>query len=150
MWQDCTAYTRAAHTQMEQAVQQVQQVKGESFSGCSFCRAPQAICHLWTERYPAQGTKTASFQRVGGGQCQFPQVVVLTLAAIISQRIAPLPGGGREWGWIQEEISKVPGFGDGRGSKEENWNRLWRWLRGRVVSNSIETSRMVWVMYHLG
>ena len=86
-WKDCHRHTPAAEKQMEKVLAQIQTVQMQRYSGCSFCLAPQAICHLWREKYQASGTRTASFQRVLGQRCQYPGLVYEVAAAVISQRL---------------------------------------------------------------
>jgi hypothetical protein len=148
-WKDCQRHTQAAEEQMERVLVQVQTVQMQKYSCCSFCLAPQAICHLWREKHQASGTRTASFERVPGQQCQYLGLVCKVVAAVISQRLGE-DEGGVEWQWVQKQMQTQAGFCDSGAAREDKFNRLYRWLGLKMVSNSVELSTMVWFLYHLG
>ena len=95
----------------------------QRYSSCSFCLAPQAICHLWREKYQASGTRTASFQRVLGQQCQYPGLVYEVAAAVISQRLGE-DKDGTEWQWVTKQMQTQAGFWDSGAAREDKWKRL--------------------------
>jgi superfamily II DNA helicase RecQ len=148
-WKDCQGHSQGAEERMERVLTQVQRVQMQRYSCCSFCLAPQAVCHVWREKHQASESRTASFQRAPGQQCQHPGLVSEVAAAVISQRLGEHEDS-IEWQWVSKQMQTQAAFWDGRAAREDQWARLWRWLGQRVVSNSLELSGMVWLLYHLG
>jgi len=71
------------------------------------------------------------------------------VAAVISQNMGDL-SNPEEWQWVWGEMQKTPGWGGGSSEPGKNLRVLWKWLGLKVVSNSIEMSRMVQMIYYLG
>ena len=134
---------------MEAVFEKVKALHCEKYSGCLFCWAPQAVCHLWEEKHVTSGTRTTAFQRCQGGRCQYPKLVLQVVAAVVSQRMGDLTDQ-EEWLWVQEEMQKIPGFWDASSEESKRWDLLWKWLGLKKVSNSIEMSCMVQMIYYLG
>ena len=148
-WRDCQRHTQAAKEQMERVLARIQTVPMQRYSCCSFCLAPQAICHLWREKDQTSGTRTTAFQRVPGQQCQYPELSCQVAAAVISQRLEE-DEGCADWQWVQKQIRNQGGSWDSRAGRDDKRDQLWRWLGLKVVSNSIELNAMVWLLYHIG
>jgi superfamily II DNA helicase RecQ len=148
-WQSCQQHSSSASQQMEAVFEKVKALHCEKYSGCLFCWAPQAVCHLWEEKYITSGTRTTAFQRCQGGRCQYPKLVPQVVAAVVSQRMGDLTDR-EEWLWVQEEMQKIPGFWDASSEESKRWDLLWKWLGLKKVSNSIEMSCMVQMIYYLG
>lgn len=148
-WQSCKQHSAYAGQQMEVVFPKVKEIQPERYSGCWLCWAPQAICHTWEEKHAAIGSRCAAFQRRPGGRCQYLGLVQQVVAAVISQNMGDL-SNPEEWQWVWGEMQKTPGWGGGSSEPGKNLRVLWKWLGLKVVSNSIEMSRMVQMIYYLG
>jgi superfamily II DNA helicase RecQ len=148
-WQSCWVHSRCAQQAMEKVMVEMKyKVEMERFSGCRFCCAPQSICHLWIEKTMGSGSKTASFTMQKGNSCQYKGLVEEIAGAMVSQRMCE-GGNGAEWEWVIGEMMKVSGFREGRRAGGEEMEQLWKWMGRRVVSNGIEMSEIVRMIYQM-
>jgi len=135
-WRECS-YERSEIGKMERVLGTIEQIPFERYSGCSFCRVPQKVCHLWEEdnvRGPIR------FKRRKGGKCQYEGVLLPVAAAIQSFR-----WDDRMALWLEKEQESV-------GYEElypelDTWEKQKRWFGRKVVWHGIEISELSRMVY---
>jgi len=140
-WRECDC-RESERRFFEGVLRIIEQIKFERYSGCSFCRVPQKVCHLWEEdkvRGPIM------FKRRMGGKCQYEGVLLPIAAAIQAFR----------WNrdssmqlWLEREQEEVNY--EGSHPNEDIGEKEKRWFGKKVVLHGIETSQLNKMVYVFG
>ena len=80
-WKECGSGS-ADKAAMEETVLALEKVKFQSFSGCDYCRRPQAVCELWAKSTNSYGW--AIFKKRQGVQCRYGVWLSEATAALIT------------------------------------------------------------------
>jgi hypothetical protein len=80
-WKECGSGS-ADKAAMEVTVLALEKVKFQSFSGCDYCRRPQAVCELWARSTNAYGWTV--FNKRQGVQCRYGLWLSEATAALIA------------------------------------------------------------------
>ena len=80
-WKECGSGS-ADKAAMEETVLALEKVRFQSFSGCDYCRRPQAVCELWERSTNAYGW--AIFKKRQGVQCRYGLWLIEATAALIA------------------------------------------------------------------
>ena len=100
-WKECGSDS-ADKVAMEETLLRLERVKFQSFSGCDYCRRPQAVCGLWAKSTNAYGW--AIFKKRQGVQCRYGQWLSEGAAALMAF-------GSRDWlGEERDGVAKQEGF----------------------------------------
>lgn len=89
-WKGCGSGP-ADKAAMEGALMRLGSVKFASFSGCDYCRRPQAVCELWARSTNAYGWTT--FKKRQGVQCRYGSWLSEGVAALMAFESKDLLGG---------------------------------------------------------
>ena len=140
-WRECCC-RESERRFFEGVLRIIEQIEFERYSGCSFCRVPQKVCHLWEEdnvRGPMM------FKRRMGGKCQYEGVLLPIAAAIQAFR----------WNrdssmqlWLEREQEEVNH--EGSHPNEDIREKEKRWFGKKVVLHGIETSQLNKMVYVFG
>ena len=130
----------------------VESVEMERYSGCEFCKAPQAICGLWQKGHMKNAR---GFSRSRHGRCQFEGVLEVACAALLAFRMKDeveewvkkeaekekairYRKRGEIWmGEVEEEMTR-----DGEGAK--------KWLGRKVSDSKVDMSGLCQILSELG
>lgn len=100
-WKECGSGP-ADKAAMEGALMRLGSVKFESFSGCDYCRRPQAVCELWARSTNAYGWTT--FKKRQGVQCRYGSWLSEGVAALMAF-------GSKDWlGEERDGVAKADSF----------------------------------------
>ena len=83
-WRECRV-RGGDREKMANSLERMMEVQFESYSGCTFCKMPQKVCHLWEEVHRRGGQ--ARFTRKRGGSCQYEGVLLTIAAAVVFFRL---------------------------------------------------------------
>ena len=139
-WRECRV-REGDRENMARALERMMEVRFERYSGCTFCKMPQKVCHLWEEVHGRGGQ--ARFTRKRGGSCQYEGVLLTIAAAVVF-----FDWSNEKEDWMEKEQEKV-GFGQGLEGLDE-WEVGKRWYGRKVVSKGIEMSELCRIVYMFG
>ena len=131
-WEECRYAEKEDLEKMSNVLRVTEAIQFERFSGCSFCKVPQKVCHLWEEvnvRGPMR------YKRVKGGKCQYEGVLLPVAAAVQAFRF-----GEKEMDWIDEELRKT-GFREGLEDLDDLEVGK-KWLGRKIVLGGVEMSEL--------
>lgn len=100
-WKACES-DFADKAAMEETLLRLESVKFQSFSGCDYCRRPQAVCELWAKSTNAYGWTI--FKKRQGVQCRYGQWLSEGAAALMAF------GSGDWLGEEMDAVAKQDGF----------------------------------------
>lgn len=80
-WKECGSGS-ADKAAIEETLLALEKVKFQSFSGCDYCRRPQAVCELWARSTNAYGWTI--FKKRQGVQCRYGSWLSEAAAALIA------------------------------------------------------------------
>lgn len=136
-WQTCERFPQD-YGAMKQTMAAIQGVEWERFAGCSFCRAPQAICSLWE---PVSTGGPLRFRRRRGGTCSYPGVLEESVGGLMTVEVNTVVEA-----WVLQEQDAV-GVDRSIGG---TWEGLRKWLGQKTVHGRIEMSEMCRLFYIWG
>jgi hypothetical protein len=106
-WKECGSGS-ADKAAMEESVSALERVKFQSFSGCDYCRRPQAVCELWARSTNAYGWTV--FKKRQGVQCRYGLWLSEAAAALIAFEsrdwLGEEKGGVARQGGFVEELGR--------------------------------------------
>ena len=138
---DCTKISHEEREYCKAAQEWMDSVEVERFSGCKFCWAPQAVCHLWGDAF-SKGRW--GYRMAKGRRCRFPRVL----------RDASAVLHNADWkrsvsaDWIEEEMDRF-GFDRATEGMDEG-AKFKKWMERKVRMGGIEMSEMCRVFYIWG